>query len=361
MTSSEHVPADTDSTGQTLVAPAPIGTGPNWGPKDSTSGDAKGGLGARLRHVSAQYGVLLALLVMIAGFSIGLPDTFPTWSNLTTILSDQSIIAIVALAAMIPLTAGEFDLSIGNVVGFTSVIAAYLASRGTPVLVVLVACLAIGLVVGIINATLVRLGVDAFIATLGVGTILGGGNLLVTQGTPIFEGIGRSFTKFAKTEVLDLRVTFFYFLAVAALLYYLFEWTPVGRYLRATGKGYEAARLTGVRTEMWMSLSFIASAVLCSFAGFLQTATVASAPPTVGPEFVLPAFAAAFLGTTTIMRGFFNVLGTIVGVLLLAVGTTGLALAGAPFWVQPVFNGTALVLAVLSAVLVGRRRKAARG
>lgn len=339
-----------------LQQEAVTGPGPDSTRVPPPGGTRSDGVGSRMRSVTAQYGVLIALIVMIIGFSIGLPDTFPTWSNARTILSDQAITGIVALAAMITLAGGEFDLSIGSNLGFTSVISAYCAVHGMPVVWIIVLAALIGAIIGSVNALLVRLGVDAFIATLGTGTILGGGNLLVTQGTPIFQGIGESVKSVAQTEVFGLRLTVFYFLAIALVVYYAIEWTPIGRYLRATGSGREAARLTGVRTDMWLSLSFVAAGVLCGIAGFLQTATVASAPPTVGPEFVLPAFAAAFLGTTTIRRGFFNVPGTIVGVLLLAVGTTGLALAGAPFWVQPVFNGTALVLAVLSAVLVGRRK-----
>lgn len=333
-----------DAGGAAAVAPPPAPDEPSRG------------AGARLQDISSNYGVLIALVIMAVGFSIALPDTFPTWLNARTIISDQSIAIIVALATMLPLVVGEFDLSIGANLGFSSVTAAYLSSHGTPVVVVLVACVVLGALVGTVNAILVRVGVHAFIATLGTSTILGGGNLLVTKGTPIFEGIPQSLKSISQNEVFGLRMTVVYALVLVAILYYLLEWTPVGRYLRATGVGREAARLTGVRTNLWLSASFVAAGAIAGLAGFLQTATVAAASPTVGPEFVLPAFAAAFLGTTTIVRGFFNVWGTIAGVFLLAIGTSGLALAGAPTWVQPVFNGSALLVAVTWAVLAGRAK-----
>lgn len=312
--------------------------------------------GGRIGHAIAEYGVLIALALMIAGFALYLPDTFPTWDNARSVISDQAVLGILALAVILPLTSGEFDLSVGANLGFVTVFAAYVSSHGMSLVPLIVLSILVGACIGVVNASLVLLGVNAFIATLGTGTILTGGNLLLTDGTTIYEGIDESFTTIAQTEILGLRLTVFYFLAIALLVYYLLEWTPVGRYLRATGLGREAARLTGVRTSMWLGSSFIAAGALAGLAGLLNTATVGSASPTVGPEFLLPAYAAAFLGATTIRRGFFNVWGTIVGVFLLAVGTSGLALAGAPFWVQPVFNGAALIAAVTWAVLAARRR-----
>ena len=312
-----------------------------------------------LSRKSADYGVVIALLVMILGFSVALPNTFPTLVDAQQILGSQAIPGILALAVIIPLAAGVFDLSVGATLGFASVFSAHYAGS-VPILLLFVLTICLGVVIGSINAGLVWVGVNPFIATLGVATILSGGNEILTQDVDIYQGIGPSFTSIAQNHVLGLELPVYYFLALAVIMYYLIEWTPYGRYLRATGLGREAARLTGVRTQLWLGSSFVAAGAIAALAGFLETAYVASASPSIGPDFLLPAYAAAFLGTTTIVRGFFNVWGTVVGVFLLAVGTTGLVLGGAPFWIEPVFNGAALIVAVTLAVL-GARAQEARG
>lgn len=310
------------------------------------------------RSVLSDYGVGIFFVLLVVGFSIAEPSQFPTWSNAQTILGDQAIPGILALAVIIPLAAGEFDLSVGATLGFCSIFAAYASSKGMAVELVFVLTLLIGVAIGTFNALLVGgIGVNAFIATLGTATILSGGNLLVTNGSVIFEGVPESLTRVAQTEWLGLQLVVFYFIVLAVVAWYMMEQTPYGRYLRATGLGREAARLTGVRTGRWLRSSFVLAALLAAFAGFIQTARVGSATPSIGPEFLLPAYAAAFLGATTIKPGLFNVWGTVVGVLLLSVGITGLTIAGAPFWVPSIFNGTALVLAVSVAVLVGRRTR----
>lgn len=310
-----------------------------------------------IRTVIANFGVLIALLLLFAFFSIYLGETFASWGNVETIITQQAIMGILALAVMIPLIVGEFDLSIAANLGINAVLSIHFVETGISPFVVLLMAIAVGMLIGVVNSILVRIGVNAFIATLGVMTILGGGNLLVTQGT-LLKADSETLTSISHTQILGIDLTVFYFFGLAVILYYLLEWTPVGRYLRATGLGREAARLTGVRTSFWLPAAFIIAGGIAGFAGFLHAATFSSVPPTIGPEYLLPAYAAAFLGATTILRGFFNVWGTVVGVYLLAVGTTGLALAGTPFWVQPVFNGIALIAAVTFAVLVGRQRRA---
>jgi ribose transport system permease protein len=317
--------------------------------------------GLRLQKGAADVGVVIALVAMIIGFSIWLPQTFPTWANARVILGDHAVPGILALAVLLPLVGGEFDLSVGATLGFASVLSAYCASKGVPVGIILMLSIGAGAAIGAANAFFVRVGVNAFIATLGMATVLSGGNLVLTKGSTIFQGIGPSFTRLTQTHLLGLTLPVFYFLGLALLLFYLLEWTPYGRYIRATGLGRNAARLTGVRTQFWLGSAFVGAAALAAFAGFVETGTAISAPPTIGPEYLLPAYAAAFLGSTTVRPGFFNVWGTVAGVFLLAVGTSGLALAGAPYWVEPFFNGTTLLIAVTAAVLIGRRSGTATG
>jgi ribose transport system permease protein len=301
-------------------------------------------------------GLLGFLVILIIGFSVGLPSLFFTTANFQLILQTQAIPIILALAVTLPLLAGEFDLSVAANLGVCSVFTAYTVSHGWPVGLTFIVVLFIGAAIGTLNGVLVvKIGVNAFVATLGVSTLLSGGNLLMTGGGVIFQGIGSSLTNIARTQFLGLSAVVYYALGVALVLWYLIEWTPFGRYMLATGKGRLAANLSGIRTNRWLFISFLLAGVLSAACGFLETAQVGSAGPAVGPDFLLPAYAAAFLGATTIHAGRFNIWGTVVGSLILAVGITGLDLLGVAAWVAPVFNGGALIVAVSASVIVNRR------
>jgi ribose transport system permease protein len=307
---------------------------------------------------AAEYGILLFLIVMCVGFSLWLPATFPTTRNLQSLLGNQAIPGILALAVIIPLAAGEFDLSIAANLGFCSLLAAKLVAGGMPTELVIPIVVIVGGLIGLVNSLIVvGIGVNAFIATLGMSTILTGGNLVISGGETIFEGIGSGFTSIATTKVIGVEIIALYFLIAAFAAWYAMERTPFGRYLRATGLARESARLSGISTTTWLALGFIAAGAMAGLCGVLETAHVGSATSTAGAEFLLPAYAAAFLGATAIRRGMFNVWGTVVGVFVLAVGINGLTLASAPIWMPDVFNGTALIVAVSGAAISARRRE----
>lgn len=309
--------------------------------------------------VATSYGVIIFLVLMIIVFSAVLPSTFPTFDNAKAILTDQSIPVILALAAILPLAAGEFDLSLGAILGFSAITAIAVSNAGAPLAVTIIACLLVGAIVGTVNAVLVvKVGVNAFIATLASATILSGLNLLVT-GSSLLVLDSEAFGALTITQVSGLQVVLAYAIVLSLVLFYIVEKTPFGRYLRATGMGRDAARLSGVRVDRYLASSFIVAGVLAALAGALIASRGGTAAPTLGPEFLLPAYAAAFLGATTIKPGYFNVWGTVIGVVLLAIGSNGLTLLGAQTWVTNIFNGVALMAAVSASVLVGKRRRKA--
>lgn len=327
---------------------APSGTSPQAG------GSARV-IGA-LQEVTSRYGVVLVLALLIVGFSIALPATFPTAGNFTTMVNAQAIVLVLAIAATIPLRAGDFDLSVAAVMTISAAIAAKVVISGQGAFVALLAVLVVGVVVGAIHGVLVvKVGVDSFITTLGSLTALGGAAYAITS-SQIVSGFPPSFVSISRTEVLGLPMLTWISWLLVVIVWYVYQRTPVGRYLLFVGGSRDAARLAGVRVDAVRIGAFIAAAVLSAIAGFLFASSIGSVDPSVSGQYLLQPFAAAFLGATTIAVGRFNAIGTMVGLYLLVVGITGLQLLGAQPWVSDVFNGVALVLAVTFAQLAARSR-----
>jgi ribose transport system permease protein len=298
------------------------------------------------RSIATNYAAVAVLIGFIVVFSLTEPETFPTLDNFKSIVASQSVLGLLALAAVPPLVVGEFDISIASMLGLAAVLSAKLAEGSGVVLIILIV-LAAGLFVGAVNAFLVvKVQLNSFVATLGTSTILTGFGTLIASGETIYEGIGSNILDLASTEVWFMPIGGWYVLVAATALWYVLQHTSLGREMYATGYGRLAARLAGIRTERRIVFAFMLSGFLAAAAGFLNTASLGSATAGVGAGYLLPAFAAAFLGATTIRAGRFNVWGTVLGLILLAVGITGLQLAGAENYVQDMFNGVALIVAV---------------
>jgi ribose transport system permease protein len=303
------------------------------------------------------YALVLAWVLVAAVFSVLRPDTFATVSNAQTIFGSQSVLVVLALGLLLPLVVGEFDLSIGANMGLAAVLVASLdVNHGWPILAVVVVAIAAGALIGVVNGVLVVLvGVDALVATLGIGTLLTGVAFAITNYIPI-AGIDDSLVSAVSNTLFGLPFSFYYGLLLAAALWYAFRYTPFGRHLRFTGAGREVARLSGLNVTRLRMTAFVACGVIAAFAGVLLAGTFGSADPNNGVNFLLPAFAAAFLGSTAISPGTFNPWGTVVAVYFLVTGITGLQLVGLASWIQQVFYGASLVFAITLARLVATRR-----
>jgi ribose transport system permease protein len=306
----------------------------------------------------AAYGAVVVLIVMVVVFSILIPDTYPTWRNAKAILTSESTVLMVSLGLLVPAVVGEFDLSVGSMVAFSSIEMALLsASMAWPLALVLVllSAVAIGLVSGLL---VVKLGVSSFITTLAMSTLLGGGSLWISGGAAVTENIPESLTNLGQNELFGLPLPIIYVAVLAVIGWYVFNHMPIGRKLYATGGNRTAAELSGVRTKRLVISSFLVSAGVAALAGVVTMMQAGSGSPSVGPELLLPSFAAIFLGSTTIIPGRFNVVGTVVGILLLAVGVSGLQQLGAQYYVVPLFNGGVLLLAVALSRLLAKERTA---
>jgi ribose transport system permease protein len=314
----------------------------------------------RALRLAPTYGLVILMFGLIALFSVLLPNTFPTLLNLRAILSDKAIIALLSLAAMIPMVAGRIDLTVGYGIVLWHILAISLQTMfGLPWPVAVAVVLVLGIVTGALNGLLVEVArIDSFIATLGTGTILYALALWHTGGRQMVGELPAEFFALSTTFVLGLPITAYYVLVITVTLWVVLEYMPVGRYLYAIGANQRAAELNGIPTRKFVIGAFVTSGALTALAGVLLAAKLRIGQASVGLEFLLPALVGAFLGSTTIKPGRVNVWGTIVGVMILAVGISGIQQFGGSFWVEPLFNGTTLLIAIGIAGYAQRKKGA---
>jgi ribose transport system permease protein len=294
-------------------------------------------------------------VILVAIYAFWIPDTFFTHATLVDILGSQALTAILTIGLLLPLAAGLYDLSVGSMVGFSAILMAQWASGGMSIELAFVLVLLVGLAVGAINSFFVVIvGINSFIATLAMSSLLIAANTAVSN-NELIVGIPHSLTKWGTSNVLGLPITVWYLVAFAIVMWWIVEHTPFGRYLFAIGSSKEAAKLAGVRTNTKLFVTLIVSAVVAAAVGAILTAKLNAGSPEVGQSYLLPAYAAAFLGATQVKMNRFNVIGTLIAVYVLAIGVKGLQLGGAASWVSELFNGVALLLAVTLARFQGKR------
>jgi ribose transport system permease protein len=302
---------------------------------------------------------IYVIIIMIIAFTLWEPATFGTWTNARILLSSQAITGIVTLAAMVGLVVGVFDLSVAANMSLSISLVGWLQASAhlNPALAIFVT-LGSGALVGCANAFIVtRLGIDAVIGTLATSSILAAITYWVANGQDIVYGISPGFSSVGNLTPLGLPITVYYLLFLGLALWYVLEHTPVGRYLYAAGANPKAARLSGVNVVRLQWGALITSGVLSSIAGIAFTMQLGTASFDAGNSYLLPAFAGAFLGSTQIKPGRFNVPGTIVAIYLVAVGVKGLQLRFPQFaWIAELVDGVILLIAVGVAVSSARRR-----
>ena len=316
----------------------------------------------KLIRLAPVYGLVILMVFLMILFSLLLPNTFPTVLNLRAILSDKAIIAMLSLAAMIPMVAGRIDLTVGYGIVLWHILAISLqVNYGVPWPIAVLIVIALGAATGVLNGILVEVAkIDAFIATLGTGTVLYAIALWHSGGRQVVGALDPNFYLLSGQWVLGLPITGFYVLVISLVMWVVLEFTPIGRYLYAIGANQKAAELNGIPTRKFVVGAFVASGTLAAVAGVLLASKLRIGQASVGLEFLLPALVGAFLGSTTIKPGRVNVWGTIVGVVILAVGISGIQQFGGSFWVEPLFNGSTLLIAIGIAGYAQRKKGAAR-
>ena len=316
-------------------------------------------LGVAVR-ILERYALAVLLLLVVAFFSLW-PETSDVYiqpDNIRNIVTSQTVLAIIALGSIVPLVCGQFDLSVGSVAGFSSVLtASALATYHLPLVLAILVGVASGALIGVVNGQVVtRFGVNALITTLGTASVVAGLEEWYTGGTSILVNLPEALSQFGSKTILGVPRIALVLIPVALLVWYLLEHTPFGRYLHAVGTNAEAAALVGLRIPSLIRRSFVVSGAVAGLAGVMLLSSSGSGSPGVGAPFTLTALAAAFLGATSVRPGRFNVVGTLLAIYFLAAAITGLTFSGVKSFIQNLFTGAALVFAVAISALLRRRR-----
>lgn len=310
-------------------------------------------------HLAERF-ALLALVAVIALFFTILPSsaaTFPTAANLRILSANQTVTLLLSLAVLFPLVSGHFDFSVGALAASSSVLTAGLMQDYRwPLLVCVLVGVATGAALGTLNGIAVsKLRMNSFVSTLASATLLGGVIQWYTGGQAISNNISPSLTDFGSGTWFGVPQPVFVVAALVVVAWYGLTHTPFGRSLYAIGDNARAAKLVGMANGRYTLLAFTISGTLAGIAGVILTARTGGATADNGTTMLFPALAAVFLGATAIQPGRFNVWGTVIGVTLVAISVSGLTLAGASNWVNPVFNGAALFVAVGASSYLSRR------
>jgi len=335
---------------------APTGT------KQATSGEqpVPHRRGFATGELIQRFGLIGLWLVVVVIYGAIEPDHFLRVSTLQTVFDSQTTLLFLAAALLCTVIVGEFvDLSIAANLGLSATLLPILAvNHGWNVWGAAAMAVVSSTLVGTINGLLVvACRINTIVVTLGMSSLLLGIALWISDLT-LVTGLDDSIAKIAITEFLGLPVTFWYGAVVMALFAYVLSYTPLGTHLRFVGSNHEVARLAGVRVQRIRFGAFVAAGAFCGVGGVLSSAALGGFDPNTSQTYLMPVFAATYLGTAVILPGRFNPIGAWIGVYFLATGILGLQLLGGTGWVANVFYGGVLIIAVAASTYLGRRRAA---
>lgn len=306
-----------------------------------------------------KYSLVIVWVCLIVLFAVLVPQNFFTWPNFSMMFSYKAVVVILSMGVMVPLIAGDFDMSAASTLTFCSMVVAVLNVRlGVPIGIAILAAMAVSAVVGCINGFLIaELNVNSFILTMAMGTVLNGLTQLICNHLTV-TGVSRILPILtAQTKIMSISVIFFYALALTGILYYFFEYTAPGQRVLVVGRNRNVARLSGINVKRVRFLSFFSASLIYGVAGVLYCGMLSGADPTSGITFQLPAFSAVFLGSICIRPGRYNPIGTLIAVYFLQTGTNGLSLMGMNTSIQDIFNGGCLAVAVCLSILIAKRQE----
>jgi len=292
-------------------------------------------------------GAVYVLIVLVVIFGSIRPDAFFSRSTFLIILNGGAVSGIVALGVIIPLAAGVFDVSIGYLIALGGTMVAFsVATLDLPGTTAVILTIVAGLIVTLVNIfVVVVMKVPSLIGTLATGLVFLSIITALSKQQQITTNIDRV-TQVAGKTFGPIGLPVLVLLGVIIVLTFVLHYTSAGRSWFAIGFDEETARLAGISVNRLQAAALVVSGVLAIIAGILITGRIGAGSPTTGPDYLLPAFTAAFLGATQFTPGRFNVPGTVLAVFVLGTATVGLNLVGAPVWVAQLLQGAILIFAV---------------
>lgn len=300
---------------------------------------------------------LVGVWALIAAYFWGvIPEVFGTHAAFSSIFGSQQIQVFLAMAVLVTSVAGEIDLSVASVMGITATAIPVLATQhDVPLPLACVLGVGLAVVAGIVNAFfVVILKVSSFVVTLGMGTLLIGVAQAMSD-SQVVSVQSEGLASISTMPILGMPISFYYGVLLALLIAYVIAWTPVGRAAVFVGSNREVARLAGIRVDALRFGSYIVGSLLAGLAGLILVATVGGFDSSTSMTFLLPTLAAVFLGTAVFQPGSFNAIGTMIAIYFLQTGIFGLQLLGFSGWIQNVFYGGGLVVAVALAKIIRDR------
>ncbi|SFI49010.1 MULTISPECIES: ABC transporter permease [Microbacterium] len=295
--------------------------------------------------------MLLVLLALVPG------DVSPV-NAMRTVFSQITPVVFLALGVVITMSVGEFDLSFAGIFSISAVAVPSLAVlHGWPVPLAVLGALALALLAGAVNAALiVGLGINSVVVTLGVWSVAGGLAFLLSGETTV-SGLDPALAAISTGRFVGLPHLFWYGVILVSIVAYVMGATPVGRHMAFVGSNRAVAALAGIAVGRVRVGAYLASALLAGLAGVVIALGNGGFNPASASAFLLPTFAAVFLGTVAVVPGRFNPIGMLIAAYFLITGVFGLQLLGLTGWVTEVFYGAALILAVTVSHLLQRRVK----
>jgi ribose transport system permease protein len=338
------------------VAGNPAGAGDSVGADGIAVPGTRSQRRIRAEHIR-DYGIVVFAIALFIFFSVA-SSVFFTYQNLLNILFQNATIGIAACAVTYTIIAGNFDLSLGSIFVLSEVLAAWAAVHwgvwwAFPV------AIASGMLMGLINGLLVtKLRVNAFLATLATALTFGGIAVGVTHGGLLITPSSSVFTFLGQHRAGGIQYPVIIFAVVAIVLQLVLAYSVFGRHLYGVGDNRNAARLSGLKVDRTVIITFVITGAACGLAGLIDASTTGSGTSDMsglGGSLALLAIAGVALGGTSIFGGVGSVWRTVLGVLMLGIITNGFDLLAVPDYWQNVVRGILIIVAVSISMVVDRR------
>ncbi|TRW47026.1 ABC transporter permease [Georgenia yuyongxinii] len=309
-------------------------------------------------NLTARYALVLLWIVMLLALVALVPGDVSVLNAARTVFGQMTPVVFLGLGVVITMAVGEFDLSFVGIFSISAVAVPSLAVlHGWPVGLAVLAALAIALVLGAINAALiVGVGINSVVVTLGIWSLAGGLAFWLSGETTV-SGLDLALATISTGRFLGLPYLFWYGVVLVAIVAYVMGATPIGRHMVFVGSNRAVAALAGIAVSRVRAGAYLVSALLAGLAGVVISIGNGGFNPASATAYLMPVFAAVFLGTVAVVPGRFNPIGMFIAAYFLITGVFGLQLLNFTGWVTEVFYGTALVVAVTVSHLLQRRVK----